>query len=192
MAFDPRKSAGLVLFLAAFQFSMCLILAEALYGPGYSASLNVISDLGIGPSAWLFNPSIIILGALLIGAAAVGRKLFGRVLVVFLTLSGAGAIGVGTFTLNTGIFHQVAAVIAFLFAGLSAAWTSRLVRPPFAYVSVAAGAISLVALGLFISGTYLGLGKGGMERMIVYPIIGWAAAFGGALMAAEQPPGPTA
>jgi hypothetical protein len=53
-------------------------------------------------------------------------------------------------------------------------------------------ALALFALGLVESGSitsteaydsffYLGLGPGGMERMIVYPALMWLAAFGGHL-----------
>jgi len=190
MAVDLRKLAGVLLFAAASEFLMGMIIAEALYGSGYSISQNFISDLGVGPSAWVFNGSVIILGALTIAAAVSGRKVFGPILVILLNLMGAGAIGVGVFTENFGIVHSIVALVAFLFGALSAVWTFRLVQPPFAYLSAAFGAISLVALGLYISGTFLGLGRGGMERMIVYPILAWAAAFGGALMASEEAAAP--
>lgn len=192
MAIDRRSLAGLLLFVAASVFSVGMIIAEALY-PGYSVSQNYISDLGVGPSAWIFNSSVIILGALTIAAAYSARKVFGRILVILLIVTGAGAMGVGVFTEASGIVHTIVSFTAFLFAGLAAIWTFRLVRPPFAYLSAAFGAISLVALGLFASGTYVGLGQGGMERMIVYPVLVWAAGFGGALMAAEEAgaPAPT-
>jgi multisubunit Na+/H+ antiporter MnhC subunit len=41
------------------------------------------------------------------------------------------------------------------------------------------GAASLVSLALFGSGIYLGLGKGGMERMIAYPVLLGAISLGG-------------
>jgi hypothetical protein len=40
-----------------------------------------------------------------------------------------------------------------------------------------------LALVLGALGFDLGLGAGGMERMIIYPIIIWGLAFGGYLMA---------
>jgi hypothetical protein len=40
----------------------------------------------------------------------------------------------------------------------------------------------LGALVFFMAGVDLGLGVGGMERMIVYPILMWGAGFGGYLM----------
>jgi hypothetical protein len=45
------------------------------------------------------------------------------------------------------------------------------------------GLMALGALGIFASGIDLGLGLGGMERMIVYPILMWGAGFGGHLIA---------
>ena len=54
--------------------------------------------------------------------------------------------------------------------------TSR--KPPLSYFSVFLGIVSLSALVLFASGTYLGLGKGGMERMVAYPALLWVVGFG--------------
>jgi hypothetical protein len=46
--------------------------------------------------------------------------------------------------------------------------------------------MTLATLGLFESGQYLGLGAGGMERMIAYPALMWGAGFGGYLIAYPQ------
>jgi hypothetical protein len=46
--------------------------------------------------------------------------------------------------------------------------------------------MTLATLGLFESGQYLGLGAGGMERMIAYPALMWGAGFGGYLIAYSQ------
>jgi len=40
----------------------------------------------------------------------------------------------------------------------------------------------LIDLILFTSGNYFGLGIGGMERMIVYPMLVWGLAFAGYLL----------
>src|SRR2546422_986569 len=77
---------------------------------------------------------------------------------------------------GTAQYLIIGLIIAF-----SAILTMRVVRPPFQFISVILGVISLIALGLYISKTYLGLGPGGMERMIVYPIAVWGLAFGGYL-----------
>ena len=43
--------------------------------------------------------------------------------------------------------------------------------------------MTLVATVLYGTDTYLGLGQGGMERMVVYPVLIGGVAFGGYLMA---------
>lgn len=182
MMLDERKWAGLLIFLAGAQFSVFLVIAEAIY-PGYSVSGNFISDLGVGPAANVFNSSVILLGLLAFGAVYVGRRLFDRVLLILLLLTGIGAVGVGVFTEAFVGIHTVVSFIAFFFAGLTAIWSYRLAKPPLSYVAVVLGILGLLALALFASGTYLGLGRGGMERMIVYPVLAWAMAFGGYLMA---------
>jgi hypothetical membrane protein len=54
---------------------------------------------------------------------------------------------------------------------------------PFNIISILLGLMSLLALVLFIGNIYFGLGVGGMERMIVYPILIWMMGFGGFLIA---------
>ena len=73
----------------------------------------------------------------------------------------------------------------FIFIALSAILAMRIVRPPFQYVSILLGLLSYAALGLYVSTTYLGLGPGGMERMIVWPVLVWGLAFGGYLFASS-------
>jgi len=53
---------------------------------------------------------------------------------------------------------------------------------PFSVIAVILGLLSLGALVLFMAGMNLGLGVGGMERMIVYPLLMWGAGFGGHLI----------
>jgi len=54
------------------------------------------------------------------------------------------------------------------------------------YFSVVAGAIKLTATLLFLSGAYFGLDVGGMERMIVYPVLLAGIAFSGYLIGASN------
>jgi hypothetical membrane protein len=61
----PKATAGTLFLVAATQFILCLIIAEAAY-PGYSVSANYISDLGVGPSAIIFNSSVFLLGLLIL------------------------------------------------------------------------------------------------------------------------------
>ncbi len=183
----PRygKMAGLLLFVGAAQFVVGLILAQARH-PGYNVSENFISDLGIGPAAVIFNLSVFVLGVMgVLSAYFVQRSIRKPLVAAFLGLTGLGAMGVGLFP-EAGVFgglaHTVSSLVTFLFAALWAIASYTLRRPPLTYFSVVLGIFSLAALTLFATRNYLGLGQGGMELMIVYPVMIWAIAFGGYLM----------
>ena len=169
-------------------------MAEALY-PGYSISQNYISDLGVGPSALIFNSSVFLLGLMVVVSAYFVHGSFrSRLATGLLVLAGLGAMGVGVFTENSPAMHEIVSDIAFIFGGLLPIAAYRLVRKPFSYLSVAMGVLSLSAMVLLSAQYsfglgeqyYLGLGPGGMERMIAYPILLWEVAFGGHLMASSQ------
>lgn len=171
-----------------------MLVTEALY-PGYSISQNYISDLGVGPSAMIFNSSVFLLGLLVVTSAYFVHSSFRNHLVtILLVLAGVGAMGVGVFPENSPAMHEIVSDIAFIFGGLLPIAAYRLVRKPFGYLSVVMGLLSLSAMVL-LSAQYsfglgeqyfLGLGPGGMERMIVYPVLLWEVAFGGHLMASSQ------
>ncbi len=186
MSSTDSKVAGLLLFLATLQFSVGLMIAAARY-PGYSIANNYISDLGVGAAAMIFNSSIIALGVLIVVAAFFIHRVFSNwILTALLVIAGVGAAGVGVFPEDVPTLHGLFALIAFVFSGIVALATAAFVRSPLRYLSLVMGVISLAALGLFVTGYYLGLGVGGMERMIVLPILGWGMAFGGYLMANES------
>jgi hypothetical membrane protein len=191
MAYSNRAIAGTLVFVGVTQFAIGMIVSEALY-PGYSVADNYISDLGVGPSALIFNSSVFLMGLLvLIGAYFLQRAFRFELLTVMLVLTAVGAMGVGVFTEDYGVLHVIVSLITFLFSGLSAIFSvlcSRvhrfpLVKMPFSAISVVLGLMTLAALVLFGMGEYLGLGVGGMERMIAYPAVMWGAGFGGYLIA---------
>jgi hypothetical membrane protein len=115
-----------------------------------------------------------------------------------LLLMAIGTMGVGIFTKNFTLAHGAVASAAFFFAGLSAITSSKVLPKPLSQISMVLGAMTLAALALFSAGLiasgsmtssiaydssfYLGLGPGGMERMIIYPTLMWLAAFGGHLI----------
>jgi len=192
MAYSSGKIAGALFFIAVTQFVLGLIVSEALYS-GYSISDNYISDLGVGPSSMIFNSSVFLLGLLLIIGTYFLQRAFKafEVLKVLLVLTAIGAMGVGIFTEDFPAIHRVVSLIAFLFGGLSAIFSVicsyvhkfKLLETPFSVIAVILGLMSLGALVLFMAGMNLGLGVGGMERMIVYPLLIWGAGFGGHLIA---------
>ena len=83
--------------------------------------------------------------------------------------------------------HALFAMLRFVGGGLAAIVTARATRPPFRYLSIALGVISL---GSLLSYVLMGegtpprpLGMGGVERWVAYPIVIWVTGFGGYLSA---------
>ena len=202
MQHPSGKIAGILFLVASTQFILGLIVAEASH-PGYSISDNYISDLGVGPSSMIFNSSIFLLGLLsIIGAYFLPRTINFRALGVLLALMSIGAMGAGVFTKNSAAIHGVVSSTAFLFGGLSAIASFKVLKMPLSMMSVILGVIVLGALVLFAGGLpasgsfteieakdsvfFLGLGPGGMERMIVYPALIWLAGFSGHLIALPE------
>jgi len=197
MSYSREKVAGMLFFIAVTQFILCLTIAEALY-PGYSVSENYISDLGVGPSAIVFNSSVFLLGLLLLAGTYFLRHSSNfKTVNILLLLMAIGAMGVGVFTKDFTLAHGAVSSMAFFFAGLSAIASFKVLKKPLSLISIILGAMTLGALALFSSGMiasgsltsniaynsdfYMGLGPGGMERMVVYPALMWLAGFGGHL-----------
>lgn len=192
MLLSDRKLAGLLAFIAGVECIVGINIAEDLY-PNYSVSANAISDLGatcrtgtctiLQPSSIIFNTSVAVLGALGIpGAYLVYRVTKKMILPTFLILSSTGALGVAFFPETAGAVHAIVSLMVFLFGELAAIASFQVQEIPMNYLSILLGAVSLVALGLFLSGNYLGLDHGGMERMIAYPALLWLVGFGAQLM----------
>jgi len=197
MVNSRERLAGILFFVAVTQFILGLTIAEALYR-GYSVSNNYVSDLGVGPSAVVFNSSVFILGLLIaLGAFFLGKDSRFKTIRLLLFLMSMGAMGVGIVTKNFTLGHGAVSSMAFFFGGLSAVTSSRILKKPLSLSGIILGAMTVGALALFsigmvasgsISSTvaydsifYLGLGPGGMERMIIYPSLMWLALFGGQL-----------
>jgi len=186
MQYPNKKIAGLLLFIAGVAGVLGIILAEALY-PDYSTSQNYISDLGVGPSAIIFNTSLFLLGLLVTISSYFIQKAYNtKLFTIPLAITGIGAMGVGIFTEDALAIHTIFSLITFLFAGITTILAYKLAKPPLSYLSIILGAFTLLALILFATETYLGLGKGGMERMIAYPTLLWSTGFGGHLIGSSD------
>lgn len=191
MRYSDRTLAGVLFLFGSTQFFLAMLICEGSL-QGYVVSSQAISAFGVGPTAALFNTSIILLGLLSLAAVYFYHHTHKTLwITVPFLLAGVGPIGVGLFPENLLLPHSIFAFISFLFGGLAAIVLSTRVRPPFRYISILLGAIGLVALTLFVAGQYAGIGFGGMERMIVYPVLLWEVAFGGYLMSTSDTP-PTA
>jgi hypothetical membrane protein len=202
MPYSREKVAGVLFFIAVTQFTLGLTIAEALY-PGYSVYGNYISDLGVGPSSIIFNSSVFLLGLLsLVATYFLRHSPNFRTVNMLLFLMAIGAMGVGIFTKDFTLAHGAVSSMAFFFGGLSAIASFKVLKKPLSLISIVLGAMTLGALALFSSGMvasgsltsteaydsifYLGLGPGGMERMIVYPLLIWLAGFAGHLVTKRE------
>lgn len=190
-----KRASGVLLFTGAVLVIIGIHLSEFLY-PGYSVSGNYISDLGATcratctvyqPSAFIFNSSLIILGIFIVSSSYfIWREFNSSIIAALFCLSGLGAVGVGLFPETAGFLHVIVSFITFFFGALAAIAASSLVKKPFTYFSVVLGLASLSALVLYGFEIHLGLGPGGMERMIAYPILLWTIGFGGYMMFPQQ------
>ena len=177
-------------FVAAAQFLILVPVAESLY-PGYSVRNNFLSDLGIMPqSALVWSSTIFATGALFV----LGSYFYFRRgahtrkwIVAMYLLGGIGLMGTGLFDESAfPILHQVVSLMAFVFGGVDALASNKLIRGPFRYFSMILGAITLVSLVLLIAGFRQELGNGLMERLVAFPEVIWLMTFGGYLMGAPR------
>lgn len=186
------KRAGTFLFLGAGQFAFFVTLAE-IYYPGYDVSAQAMSDLGatcndgvckfVQPSSNIFDVTTVLLGLALVFASYYLWKGSGsKSLPLFQLLTGAGALGIGVFNESYGVVHVFFSAFAFFSAGIQALLVYKVAKAPYSYFSVITGIVTLVAIVLYGTHVYLGLGQGGTERMIVYPVLIGGLAFGGYLM----------
>jgi hypothetical membrane protein len=192
---DILKIGGSLLFLGAAQFFISLIIAEAVY-PSYNISTNTISDLGATcnpncviyqPSSIIFNSSVIVLGILaFVGSCFVFINGY-HLVAILMMIASIGAIGIGVFPETYGSLHLLVSGITFVFTGLSAIVSYWISKSPMSFISVALGLITLTvfafyASALFFGSGYLGLGPGGLERVMAYAALTWVIGIGAHFM----------
>jgi hypothetical membrane protein len=185
--------SGILLFLAAAIVLMGIITAEMFYPPGYgyTTSKNMISDLGATeppdsiitrPSATIFDGAMMIAGIMILaGTYFVFRASRDPIVAVTMGLLGLGILGVGIFPGNMNPMHPIFAMIAFVFGGLAAICSYRIIKSPFKYIAVLLG---LTTLFFLVTNSYFGqiFGMGGVERWIAYPVVLWVLGLGGYLL----------
>lgn len=180
---NNERSAGVLIFIGVFLFSMAILIGEALR-PAYSLNSDSISSLGVGSHGSIFYYSILLMGVLVAIAGAVllsGKKK--EAWHATLILVGIGAIGVGIFPYLVNYpLHSDFAFMAFIFGGITALLFVTHKGTPLRILSPIVGVLVLVSIYLYAGNTLYGLGSGGMERMIVYPTLFWAMALSGHLM----------
>jgi hypothetical membrane protein len=175
------NAAGIILFLATIQFVIMLFVTEAMYR-GYSISGNYISDLGVGPTGLYFNASISILGiAVIADSFLIYRGFTSTIFSVLIALTGIGALLVGIFNESFGSIHSYVSDFTFIFGPLTAIYAARFENGGMKIISVILGLLSYVAIIFFLLLHSPVIGRGGWERLIVYPFLLWGVGFGGYL-----------
>jgi hypothetical membrane protein len=207
---------GAIVWMAAIQFFIAQIIVQSAWTTPFSLTANYISDLGnttCGPypvgstmyvcsprHAWM-NASFILLGVIILAGAALIWRAFpsGQARTIglaLLALAGPGEILVGLFPENVNITphsigaaaHFVSGNLGIVVLGVVLAAARR--QSPLAIYSIISGSLGLLATALFISGHFLGLGIGGMERLAAYPLPLWLIVAGIAVLQ-HVPPAPS-
>ena len=187
------RVAGVLLFVLAAQFMLVIMLAASI-APDYDYGAAAISDLGvITQTALLFNVSLLAVGVLnIIGGYLHYRSHRKAWALALFVLAGLGAIGAGSFPLDSAGPHGLFALLAFVAFNLEAIAMAAVVSGPMRVVGVLAGVVGLVFVVLMAMGdsgntaAFGSIGHGGTERMIVYPVMVFLLALGGYLMASQD------
>lgn len=183
--------SGYLIFIGGIQWFIGLLAAESWY-PGYSSRIDYVSELGLGPTAVLYNASVFLLGAFIVAGAYVFLSAGeGRIFPVLLSITGIGAMGVGIFSGYMQPMHSIFTLIAIMFGSFAAMASYKHQKKPMAYISLILGLMVFIASIVFLpyfglptgsTETFLGMAKGSLERWAIYPILAWCMSFGSYLV----------
>jgi hypothetical membrane protein len=199
-------------WVIAVQFFVTQIVVATAWLRHFSLKTDYISDLGntacaitlanseravCSPWHLAMNVSFMVLGITMIIGAVLTRDTFPpgwvrELAVVLFSLAGIGVFIVGIYPENTNNARHVLGAglnfvsgnIALIVFGLALAQRPthrRLMR-----LSVFAGVLGMLATLLFVSGNYLGIGLGGMERVAAYPMTVWQIVAGVAFLRGDS------
>jgi hypothetical membrane protein len=195
---DRYPFVGPVMWMLTVEyFILQLIVARAWVYP-YSIANNTISDLGntacgiydgryvCSPLHSLMDTSFILLGSfMLLGSILIYQEFRETRLALVgfgcMFVAGVGSLLVGIFPENTiGSLHFLGASLPFLVGNLGMIVLGSVLALPLSLrvYTIVSGTVSLIALLLFVTHNYAGLGAGGMERIVAYPQTVWLIFFG--------------
>jgi len=195
---------AIVLVVATLQFLVAMAVTQLGWTVNYSLLTNYISDLGAvncgffpsssshyvcSPWHLVFDISIVVMGLLILLAVILIRTAFparrSRTIGLgLLALAAIGSIGVGLSPEDVNLtVHTISATLAFVGGGLALivlgfAMFRDTRWDGFRAYTILSGLVTLIAFLLFASSTYLALGVGGMERLIVAPVLLWSLVAG--------------
>ncbi len=180
---------GPILYVTSIQYFAVQLFAALQWRPPYSLSRDTISDLGntacgtwnaryvCSPSHNVMNASFVVLGiTMTLGSVLVSRYFANgrasKVGFAAMTISGLGVIMVGFFPENSvSALHGLGAAIPFVLGNASLIILALSLKMPallrlYFFLS---GVIALLGLVAYASSHDLGLGEGGIERVVAYP-----------------------
>lgn len=184
---------GPTFWILSVQYFLTQLLVANAWPIPFDIRTHAISDLGntvcgtyedrfvCSPEFSWMNASFVVLGVTIIIGSALLYQGFKRtrptfVGFYFMSLAGLGTVFVGLFSENTiPLLHNVGAFMPFVFGNLSMVILGVSLEIPrsLKLFSMLFGITALIALILFTAGIYLGLGFGGMERLVAYPQTIW-------------------
>ena len=183
----PRP--GPVLYIAGIRYFVVQFIVALQWVPPYSLSGDTISDLGntacgswnghyvCSPLHGLMNWSFVALGiTMTLGSVLISRYFAtgraSRAAFAMMAISGAGVIVAGFFPENTvPALHGLGTAIPFVLGNASLITLALSFRMPalLRLYTFLSGVIALLGLVVYASGHYMGLGEGGIERVVAYP-----------------------
>ena len=200
------RYAGVIGIVAAAEFVVGVFIAQAYY-PNYSVTQNDLSDLGaachpgtscviVQPTSIIWNTVLSLMGILSFASALlIYQALRNRLFSVLFGLWGLGAFVAGVVPENVDLTtHGLSSIISFVGGAVAALtfYRLRLGTPRyFLYFPAILGAITLIGtlILLFVPFATLeasAIGHGGMERIVVYPMITWEIILGIILLRHES------
>ena len=207
--------AGAIAWVLAVQFFITQVVTGTAWSRAFSLKNDYISDLGntfcgaypagsthmvCSPWHLAMNTSFMVLGVTMIIGAILTRNAFPQgwvraLAIILFTLAGLGVFVVGLYPENTDNARHVlgaglnftAGNIAMIVFGLALAQRPSH-RGLLTVFSLFAGALGFAATLLFVSGHYIGIGLGGMERVAAYPMTVWQIVMGLAFLRAGALP----
>ncbi|HUD10203.1 MAG TPA: DUF998 domain-containing protein [Candidatus Saccharimonadales bacterium] len=195
---DRYPLIGPTMWILSVQYFIIQIIVARAWASPYSILNNTISDLGntscgiyagrdvCSPLHIMMNVSFMILGLFMIGGSLLIYQEFKEsklalVGFTFMLLAGVGTLLVGVFPENTiSTLHLTGAFLPFFIGNVGIVILGMALKLPTSLrvYTLATGIISLIALGFFVTHSYLGIGIGGMERITAYPQTLWLIVFG--------------
>jgi hypothetical membrane protein len=193
-----HKKLACLLYISSIQYLLAQVIVGLKFSPGYSLKTNTISDLGntfcgnygsrlvCSPLHPLMNISFVVVGVTMaLGSLFAYHSLTkSRLTLVGFTMFGLGGIGtilVGLFPENTvANLHVLGATLPFLIGNIGLillGYSLKMSRWLQTYTALT-GLLCLIALSLFMTHSYLGIGQGGLERIVAYPQTIWMIVIG--------------